>query len=273
MRIYDPRLGRFLSTDPLGKKFPCYTPYQYAGNKPIWCVDLDGLEDLPSTELNKYGEKQVYEITTTTYIGEGWPQSSTQKMIPQNAQPVTKGMTDVQVYQLAFNRFTEPGKHVIKSNQYIDERMMKAEQQVDYFYTHNVPGWSKSESATRLIHTAIAAGLFSGNDEYAKSSVEQIKIVDDWDYNISWASLAVSFAPVKAYQNINSGLARLAKVINRSTALATKGFQAAWSSADLAGTMENLLGRTFQKLALRLQKQEKLYGVMNRLATRLSKTH
>jgi RHS repeat-associated protein len=46
MRIYDPRLGRFLSVDPLAKDFAWYTPYQFAGNKPIVAIDLDGLEDV-----------------------------------------------------------------------------------------------------------------------------------------------------------------------------------------------------------------------------------
>ena len=44
-RIYDPRLGRFLSVDPLTKSYPWYTPYQFAGNKPIMFVDRDGLEE------------------------------------------------------------------------------------------------------------------------------------------------------------------------------------------------------------------------------------
>lgn len=44
-RIYDARLGRFLSVDPLTKTYPWYTPYQYAGNKPIACIDIDGLEE------------------------------------------------------------------------------------------------------------------------------------------------------------------------------------------------------------------------------------
>jgi RHS repeat-associated protein len=44
MRIYDPRLGRFLSVDPLTKDYPWYTPYQFAGNTPIVAIDLDGLE-------------------------------------------------------------------------------------------------------------------------------------------------------------------------------------------------------------------------------------
>jgi RHS repeat-associated protein len=44
MRIYDPRLGRFLSVDPIASSYPQLTPYQFASNSPIWGVDLDGLE-------------------------------------------------------------------------------------------------------------------------------------------------------------------------------------------------------------------------------------
>ena len=44
-RIYDPRISKFLSVDPLTKEYPWYTPYQFAGNKPIVAIDLDGLEE------------------------------------------------------------------------------------------------------------------------------------------------------------------------------------------------------------------------------------
>ncbi|NUY82719.1 hypothetical protein HUK80_17585 [Flavobacterium sp. MAH-1] len=44
-RFYDPRVGRFLSIDPLEKKFPWYTPFQFAGNTPIQAIDLDGAEE------------------------------------------------------------------------------------------------------------------------------------------------------------------------------------------------------------------------------------
>lgn len=43
-RIYNSRLGRFLSKDPLTKSFPWFTPYQYASNSPIALIDLDGTE-------------------------------------------------------------------------------------------------------------------------------------------------------------------------------------------------------------------------------------
>ena len=45
MRIYDNRVGRFLSVDPLTNDYPWYTPYQFAGNKPIKFIDIDGLEE------------------------------------------------------------------------------------------------------------------------------------------------------------------------------------------------------------------------------------
>jgi RHS repeat-associated protein len=46
MRMYDNRICRFPSVDPIAKQFPYYSPYQYAGNKPIVAIDLDGMEDL-----------------------------------------------------------------------------------------------------------------------------------------------------------------------------------------------------------------------------------
>jgi RHS repeat-associated protein len=57
MRIYDPRIGRFLSEDPLTKQFPHYTPYQFSGNTPIQAVDLDGSEERHYTLfLNQSGQ-------------------------------------------------------------------------------------------------------------------------------------------------------------------------------------------------------------------------
>ena len=43
-RVYDPRVGRFLSVDPLARNFAWNSPYSYAENSPIKYIDLDGLE-------------------------------------------------------------------------------------------------------------------------------------------------------------------------------------------------------------------------------------
>ncbi|UTW66283.1 RHS repeat-associated core domain-containing protein [bacterium SCSIO 12643] len=48
-RIYNPAIAKFLSVDPLTSSYPWYTPYQFAGNKPIVAIDIDGLEELVYT--------------------------------------------------------------------------------------------------------------------------------------------------------------------------------------------------------------------------------
>ena len=47
LRIYDPRLGRFLSVDPLGNQFPWNSVYCYAEGDPVNYIDLDGGEKPP----------------------------------------------------------------------------------------------------------------------------------------------------------------------------------------------------------------------------------
>ena len=49
-RIYDPRLGRFLSVDPLVQQFAWNSPYSYAMNRVIDGIDLEGLEYLSSDD-------------------------------------------------------------------------------------------------------------------------------------------------------------------------------------------------------------------------------
>jgi RHS repeat-associated protein len=73
MRIYDPRVGRFLSVDPLTKMYPFYTPFQFAGNSPILSLDIDGMEPKVNTNktvtdaghgVNETGTKSTNDGTT-----------------------------------------------------------------------------------------------------------------------------------------------------------------------------------------------------------------
>jgi len=41
MRVYDPRIGKFLSVDPVTGEYPWYTPYLFAGNMPIKFIDVN----------------------------------------------------------------------------------------------------------------------------------------------------------------------------------------------------------------------------------------
>ncbi len=64
-RIYNARLGKFLSVDPLTANYAYYTPYQFAGNKPIMFIDLDGAEfQIPLFEKYKYGHDPITDVVT-----------------------------------------------------------------------------------------------------------------------------------------------------------------------------------------------------------------
>jgi len=80
LRIYNPNLAKFLSVDPLFHGFPWYTPYQFAGNKPIVSIDLDGAEDLP----------------TNPEVAESEPNRTVQEQLSHEmAEAETNGALDV----------------------------------------------------------------------------------------------------------------------------------------------------------------------------------
>jgi len=69
MRIYDPRIGKFLSVDPLTKNYPELTPYQFASNRPIDGSDLDGKEW--KSEIRFVGPTGKYVIDYNITISLG----------------------------------------------------------------------------------------------------------------------------------------------------------------------------------------------------------
>jgi len=68
-RYYAAWIARFISVDPLQHKYPYYTPYQYAGNKPVTFIDLDGLEEYKTDEVIQ--DVATEKKKTTTDAGHG----------------------------------------------------------------------------------------------------------------------------------------------------------------------------------------------------------
>lgn len=69
-RIYNPTIGKFLSVDPLTGSYPWYTPYQFAGNRPINSIDLDGLEEFQVIDELQFGETKI-TISTPRTVEQG----------------------------------------------------------------------------------------------------------------------------------------------------------------------------------------------------------
>ena len=62
--------SRFLSVDPIGRKYPELTPYQFASNTPIQASDLDGLEALGRISYDDLGDNgvSVYRTPDAVHI-------------------------------------------------------------------------------------------------------------------------------------------------------------------------------------------------------------
>jgi RHS repeat-associated protein len=75
-RMHDPRLGRFLSIDPLASDYPHNSPYAFSENRVIASVELEGLEarDLTHMDNNFDGATKAQienHRTVTGYVGVG----------------------------------------------------------------------------------------------------------------------------------------------------------------------------------------------------------
>jgi len=76
MRMEDKKIARFFSVDPLVKKYPELSSYQFASNRPIDGIDLDGMEWTPVNDkgcvVSQYCPEDVhtykwvgYDVSTT----------------------------------------------------------------------------------------------------------------------------------------------------------------------------------------------------------------
>jgi RHS repeat-associated protein len=79
MRVYDPRLGKFLSVDPLTKSYPLNSTYSFAEGDPINFIDLDGGEK----------KKSFFQrvIETDLYILGRWGQMAEGDTYGENSSP------------------------------------------------------------------------------------------------------------------------------------------------------------------------------------------
>ncbi len=61
-RIYDSRLGRWLSLDPLMVKYPGLNPYCGMGNNPILYIDIDGKDIKPGKGWDKSIYSEIFNL-------------------------------------------------------------------------------------------------------------------------------------------------------------------------------------------------------------------
>ena len=65
-RIYDPRIGKWLSTDPLQIKYPNITPYAAFNDNPIYFKDPDGKDGIASITKGEGTKKNPHIVIVTS---------------------------------------------------------------------------------------------------------------------------------------------------------------------------------------------------------------
>jgi RHS repeat-associated protein len=127
-RMYNTRLGRFISPDPIiitEKKYPWYSSYQFAGNKPTIAIDLDGKEDI-WTHTTEFANG--FKVSTTIIKGDDVFEMTKQSWAMQmgmdpNKLPQSGSLNTYQKYDASGKvastlMFYNPGVEVTASKQW-----------------------------------------------------------------------------------------------------------------------------------------------------------
>ena len=195
-RIYNPRLGKFLSVDPLTKSYPWYTPYQFAGNTSIQAIDLDGLEEyfvvrwyengkLTSTAIIKVpNEYQIEGMNGTIYLELERSNPNdlrTYKQFISNADPNTRILEKNVNWGLLIdnkNKLINGGDYEENNRPYeqdIIDKLSKNERTIirSSDDTENItPGFSHSAFMTSIK----PVDIFFENNEYNLNDLDKDKL-------------------------------------------------------------------------------------------------
>ncbi|MBP6455504.1 MAG: hypothetical protein KA275_02140 [Chitinophagaceae bacterium] len=104
-RIYDSRLGKFLSLDPLMKNYPDLSPYHFSGNSPILFVDYDG---------NDFGIKIDHDTKTIIIVANVYTTSkTTYEQAQSSAEKWNAKSATIDGYTVTFQvKVNKPSKSV-----------------------------------------------------------------------------------------------------------------------------------------------------------------
>jgi len=218
MRIYDPRIGRFLSVDPLFKSYAWYTPYQFAGNKPISCIDLDGLEDY--LVINYYDGK--------SYMGKSIIILSDDMKVDINSHKV--------VYTSMYLNSSEENKKFFKEPIYLQNRLIYDRNKNNKFFSGT---WEKS--FRKEDQKMIDEGLKSW-DNYKKTNYADKFAQQEPEYLITIqmpSPESVTFETGKAILN-NDGMKELDKLATFMILNPNSSFSIEGHTDDVGNKKSNL---------------------------------
>jgi RHS repeat-associated protein len=188
MRIYDPRLGRFLSIDPLQKKYPELTPYQFASNTPMQAIDLDGLEKyivnrnfnsngvLTSVVIQWFEDKDGNARDNETYLRNPKLKKANVYVIDHNesnnkAIHAVQYQKDLTPEQITLIRRFRDKKETPPNENHIDDRVKEG------ILVGNEFNDGTYKEARISLNQDIPLTFIVNSDSYTNKSIEELKLI------------------------------------------------------------------------------------------------
>ena len=114
-RMYGTWSRRFWSVDPISSQFPWYSPYQFAGNKPIMAKDLDGFEEQKAIDGSTvYGPYDINLVNRDILTKNGFTEDQIKQIM--GPKPATTVYNPVTIVPSGYESFFSAGKGGIDYN-------------------------------------------------------------------------------------------------------------------------------------------------------------
>jgi RHS repeat-associated protein len=199
-RIYNPRVAKFLSVDPLTKSYPMLTPYQFASNTPIAAIDLDGLEAQIAiyaagrTRIggNYKSDRPLFKMEADRDVEQGVANSSTlilsTKKFIQFLEQQTKDEGSIQ-YLSIFSHSTPNGIILDNGEQGYEAIDINGRNWEFYGYKNNI-GISDIANNPNIVFEDGALCVFAGCNAGKSTKKQKIPIAIQFTFETGVASIA-----------------------------------------------------------------------------------
>ncbi|MEZ4775861.1 MAG: RHS repeat-associated core domain-containing protein [Bacteroidia bacterium] len=177
-RVYDSRIGRWLSRDPLEGKYPGMSPYAAFNDNPILYIDPDGNDGRISVTITNDGTVHIKLATTVHVIGEA-ATSNTVKLLQNKFNSIdrslsfsgalTEGLNVVVDIDITFKQSSLPDSYLrkAKTNSFYIEQLQRDESHrktIDYnegdnFLETGESAWAVAKGKNGVLENSLATGF------------------------------------------------------------------------------------------------------------------
>lgn len=163
-RLYDMQLGRFFNQDRLADNFAYMSPYQFCSNNPIWFREIDGLEGVKYTDVDKNGNKITVVEKNIIVL------TQSKKVIPSGAS------------QKQIDRINKKNLNIEKSN---TEKVEAAKKELNTFYNGSNGNGATDSKGNPVVFKFNVTGV----NDFDKKGMSQMEI--DKKYNEMGANAGI----------------------------------------------------------------------------------